>query len=98
MFKGRLFMRRPSRIGSAVWQAASLLLGLVLSSGATASSARASDFNGDGKADIIWYSATTGSSSIWLMNGTGKSGSAVILSDPNWKVIQTPDLNGDGKS
>ena len=28
------------------------------------------DFDGDGKADILWRNDTTGSLSIWFMNGT----------------------------
>jgi hypothetical protein len=28
------------------------------------------DFNGDGKADLVWRNATTGDTSMWLMNGT----------------------------
>ena len=28
------------------------------------------DFNGDGKADILWRNSTTGQVYVWLMNGT----------------------------
>jgi hypothetical protein len=28
-----------------------------------------SDFNGDGKSDILWRQASTGVVSMWLMNG-----------------------------
>ena len=30
-----------------------------------------SDFNGDGKADVLWQN-TSGSRAIWLMNGTAR--------------------------
>jgi hypothetical protein len=29
-----------------------------------------SDFNGDGKSDILWQNSSTGQRLIWLMNGT----------------------------
>ena len=35
--------------------------------------AAASDLNGDGRADILWRSSTTGGVSMWLMNGLVKS-------------------------
>jgi hypothetical protein len=28
------------------------------------------DFNGDGKADILWRNMSTGENAIWLMEGT----------------------------
>jgi len=55
------------------------------------------DLNGDGKSDLLWYSAASGQTSTWLMNGTAYAGAASLLVDPNFKVIGTPDLNGDGK-
>ena len=30
------------------------------------------DYNGDGKADILWHHATRGEVWVWLMNGTTK--------------------------
>ncbi len=27
------------------------------------------DFNGDGKADLVWRNASTGQTAIWLMGG-----------------------------
>ena len=56
------------------------------------------DLNGDHKADLLWYNAATGQTSTWLMNGTSAIGAALLLTHPNWKVIQTPDLNADGKA
>ena len=60
--------------------------------------AGAPDFNGDGKADALWYNAVTGQTSVWLMNGAASTATAVLLTHPQWKVIATPDLDGDGKS
>jgi pathogenesis-related protein 1 len=33
------------------------------------------DFDGDGKADILWRNTTNGAVSIWLMNGTARASS-----------------------
>jgi hypothetical protein len=30
------------------------------------------DFNGDGKADVLWHHATSGQTAIWLMDGEKK--------------------------
>ncbi len=58
-----------------------------------------SDFNGDGKADIVWRNASDGTTAIWLMDGT------VILAGKNigkpplvWVINKIEDYNGDGKS
>jgi phospholipase/lecithinase/hemolysin len=54
------------------------------------------DFNGDGKADLLWRN-TNGDMSIWLMNGTQVS-SAVDLGfvPTSWVIVGTGDFNGDG--
>lgn len=44
-----------------------------------------SDFNADGKADILWRNYATGDNAVWLMDGTALSSSAYLA--------QTPDLN-----
>jgi hypothetical protein len=48
----------------------------------------AADFDGDGKADMLWWNSTTGDVNLWLMNGgTVKSYHSVgRVSDTNWKV------------
>ncbi len=60
-----------------------------------------SDFNGDGKSDILWHNSATGSNSIWLMNGTTISGGATnfaTVTDLNWGIAGVGDFDGDGKS
>jgi len=37
-----------------------------------------SDFNGDGKADILWQNSVTGERSIWIMNGTTRTSSVSL--------------------
>ena len=57
------------------------------------------DFNGDGKADILWQN-TDGTPAIWEMNGTTPI-AGVVLPNPgssSWHVIGTSDFNGDGKA
>jgi serralysin len=62
------------------------------------------DFNGDGKADILWQQNTTGSLVEWLMNGSQITSSQNLTSqgqavtpDASWAVVGTGDFNGDGK-
>jgi hypothetical protein len=45
------------------------------------------DFDGDGKADILWRSATSGALQVWLMNGVnvGTQGAAIAC-NPAWEV------------
>jgi Tol biopolymer transport system component len=59
------------------------------------------DFNGDGKADILWRNNTNGNVAIWLMNGTTvtNSSTATFGNMPlTWSVAGTGDFNGDGNS
>ena len=56
------------------------------------------DFNGDGKADILWRH-TSGTLYEWLLNGTsiigqGSPGSA----STDWTIVGVGDFNGDGKA
>src|SRR5207253_176916 len=65
-----------------------------------------SDFNGDGKADILWrdMSATAGDSGklyLWVMNGATLSvgtGYTAAQADLNWRVAAAGDLNADHKA
>jgi len=59
------------------------------------------DFDGDGKADILWRNKTTGENYIFLVNGTtvlGASGYINSVPDPNWEIGAIGDYNGDGKA
>jgi hypothetical protein len=57
------------------------------------------DFNGDGKADILWYSAQSGQVVVWLLNGAQVigGGSPGSLPSTTWRVAGVGDFNGDIK-
>jgi hypothetical protein len=59
----------------------------------------AADFDGDGKADILWRNLA-GDVTLWLMDGyTIKPTSGYILTvDVSWQVAGVGDYNGDGKA
>ena len=59
------------------------------------------DFNGDGKADILWRNSSTGQLAIWVMDGTTLlPGTDYISNNPalTWQISGTGDFNGDGKA
>jgi FG-GAP-like repeat len=60
-----------------------------------------SDFNGDGKSDILWRNSTTGNIAIWTMNGNAIT-SSILTSTPtlasSWKTLGVADFSGDGKA
>ena len=57
------------------------------------------DFNGDGKADLVWRNATTGRVIVWFMDGGTNTGTAVLWAgDSRWVPVTTGDFNADGNS
>ena len=59
------------------------------------------DFNGDGRSDILWRSAS-GALSDWLGNANGgfagNDGNAYATVPTSWKMAGTGDFNGDGRT
>ena len=57
------------------------------------------DFNGDGKSDILLSNALTGDRVIWLMNGTAIGTNAFAGNVPvEWSASAMNDFSGDGKA
>jgi hypothetical protein len=45
------------------------------------------DFDGDGKADILWRNTATGQDAIWFMNGaTLSNGPSTGTLDSGWSI------------
>ena len=59
----------------------------------------AADFNGDGKADILWQN-DSGQAAIWTMDGMNLTGMGTVGPNPgpSWHVKDAADFNGDGKA
>jgi len=57
------------------------------------------DFNGDGKADVLWRNAASGENYVYLMNGTAIAAEGYIrtVSDASWRVAAVGDFDGDGR-
>ncbi|MGE0357593.1 MAG: FG-GAP-like repeat-containing protein [Burkholderiales bacterium] len=57
-----------------------------------------SDFNGDGRTDLLWSNTASGATYVWFMNGPVLISDAFVAQiDPSWKVQGVADFNGDGK-
>jgi hypothetical protein len=65
------------------------------------SSSVKSDFNADGKPDLIWQNTTTGQVYYWLMDGLALSSSGYLYNgNPvglQWQIAGVGDMNSDGK-
>ena len=64
------------------------------------------DFDGDGKADIVWHHSDTHETQIWFMDGhrlvrrgtlLGEDGQAVFIGPP-FRIVGVGDFDGDGKA
>jgi hypothetical protein len=58
------------------------------------------DFNGDGRADVLWRNSSTGENYLYMMTGTAISPEGFIrtVADQNWRVAGIGDFDGDGKA
>jgi len=58
------------------------------------------DFDGDGKADILWRNSSTGDNYLYFMSGTSIVGEGYLrtVADLNWQVVGVGDFDGDGRA
>src|SRR5205823_985655 len=58
------------------------------------------DFDGDGRADILWRNTSTGENYIYLMNGWTIAAQGLVnaVSDQAWQVKGIGDFDGDGRA
>jgi uncharacterized delta-60 repeat protein len=104
-----VFWQNSSTTQTVLWQMNGLSIGSAISP-ATVGDAHwklvgVGDFDGDGRADLLWQhrdagSAGTGMVVVWFMNSgvIASAGSPGTVSDPAWRVQGVGDFNGDGKA
>jgi len=57
-----------------------------------------SDFNLDGKPDLLWENTATGERYLWMMNGNAFAASWFLgVIDESWQIAGSGDFNQDGK-
>jgi hypothetical protein len=60
------------------------------------------DFNGDGKADLVWQNVHSGEIGVWSMDGIVTASSAYFVPgqypDTTWKIVGTGAFNCDRRS
>ncbi|MCB4820233.1 FG-GAP-like repeat-containing protein [Roseicella aerolata] len=102
-----LFEREVQDSAGKAWRALSLwqMNGLAVSGGGFVAHAEAdwsvagvADFDGDGRADILWRH-TDSTVALWRMDGTAYlGGGSIHRPGADWDVTGTGDLNGDGRA
>jgi hypothetical protein len=67
-------------------------------SGINGLESKKSDFNKDGKTDILLNNPTQGWNTAWLMDGTNYAGFANVFGSAGYRPVATADFNKDGKT
>ncbi len=60
--------------------------------------ARAGDFNGDAKSDLLWHNAKSGETVVWTMNGLAFVSGGAVMASTAWRPTHVADFDGDGRS
>ena len=101
-----LLFRNASTGSFSVWQASDAGSGLQVTPNVYVNTADPSwkleasyDFDGDGRADLMWRQTSTGMFSIWSGASSGFAPNSYVKAgvDPSWKMDAFGDFNGDGK-
>jgi len=56
------------------------------------------DFNGDGRADILWRNRGTGANVVWRSANAGTQQILTTVANQAWVVVGVGDFNGDNRS
>ena len=56
------------------------------------------DFNGDGKADLVWRNRVNGRNLMWRSGIASQQLELTPVPDINWSIAGVGDFNGDGRS
>ena len=56
------------------------------------------DFDGDGKADVLWRNISTGANTIWKSAMPPTPQAVTGVSNLGWKIVGVGDFDGDGMS
>ncbi|MEP6906591.1 MAG: FG-GAP-like repeat-containing protein [Pseudoxanthomonas sp.] len=57
-----------------------------------------SDFDGDGRSDMVWRNSADGRNQIWLAGNSASLRAATVVPAQSWQVVGIGDFNGDGPS
>tara|TARA_B100000700_G_scaffold256191_1_gene289306 strand:- start:796 stop:4398 length:3603 start_codon:yes stop_codon:yes gene_type:complete len=57
------------------------------------------DYNGDGRSDILWRDYSVGWNFLWTMDSMAAQAIPIdVVPEPSWKIRTIGDFDGDGKS
>jgi len=57
------------------------------------------DFDGDGRADVLWRGTAAGDMWLWPMNGTTKLGDSYVATvGASYQIVAAGDYDSDGKA